>query len=41
MFVLYTLKFKTGGVFVEFGATNGVAWSNTHLLEKMWKGNLG
>lgn len=34
--------FKKGGYFVEFGATNGVDLSNTHLLEKRmsWKGIL-
>ena len=34
LFVLLQTNFKTNGFFVEFGATNGVALSNTHLLEK-------
>lgn len=34
LFVLSRLKFKRGGYFVEFGATNGIALSNTYLLEK-------
>jgi FkbM family methyltransferase len=34
LFVLSELDFKRGGFFVEFGATNGVAGSNTFLLEK-------
>jgi FkbM family methyltransferase len=40
MFVLCELGFKTGGYFVEFGATNGVDKSNTYLLEKEfgWQG---
>jgi len=42
LFVLSQLGFKTEGFFVEFGATNGVDLSNTHLLEKEfgWKGIL-
>ncbi len=42
LFVLSHLEFKTGGYFVEFGATNGVDLSNTHLLEKefAWHGIL-
>jgi FkbM family methyltransferase len=42
MFVLAQLNFKRNGFFVEFGATDGVALSNTHLLEKNygWKGIL-
>lgn len=42
LFVLSQLEFKTDGYFVEFGATNGVDWSNTFLLEKLfgWKGIL-
>jgi FkbM family methyltransferase len=35
-------NFKTGGFFVEFGATNGIKFSNTYLLEKKfeWQGIL-
>jgi FkbM family methyltransferase len=33
MFVLSELGFKRDGYFVEFGATNGLDLSNTHLLE--------
>jgi FkbM family methyltransferase len=42
MFVLAELGFKKNGYFVEFGATNGVDLSNTHLLEKElgWTGIL-
>jgi FkbM family methyltransferase len=42
MFVLSELGFKRDGYFVEFGATNGVDLSNTHLLEKEmgWTGIL-
>ena len=42
LFVLSELNFKRGGFFVEFGATNGVELSNTHLLEKQfgWTGIL-
>ncbi|MDQ6679906.1 MAG: FkbM family methyltransferase [Pseudomonadota bacterium] len=42
LFVLSQLKFKENGYFVEFGATNGVSDSNTHLLEKEfgWTGIL-
>ena len=40
--VLAVLDFKTGGYFVEFGASNGVSNSNTWLLEKHygWTGIL-
>jgi FkbM family methyltransferase len=43
LFVLRELGFKRHGFFVEFGATNGVDLSNTHLLEKEygWRGILG
>lgn len=34
LFALYSLDWKRGGYFVEFGATNGVDLSNTFLLEK-------
>ncbi|NND83243.1 MAG: FkbM family methyltransferase [Gammaproteobacteria bacterium] len=42
VFVLLATGFKKGGYFVEFGATNGVKRSNTHLLEKHygWNGIL-
>ena len=33
LFVLYLENFKRDGYFVEFGATNGIDLSNTHLLE--------
>ena len=33
-FVLHELGFKRGGFFVEFGATNGIDFSNTYLLER-------
>ena len=40
--VLDKTKYKTGGFFVEFGATNGVELSNTYLLEQKygWDGIL-
>jgi hypothetical protein len=40
IFVQSILGFKSNGYFVEFGATNGVAYSNTLLLEKQfnWTG---
>jgi FkbM family methyltransferase len=43
LFVLCELGFKRNGFFVEFGATNGIDLSNTHLLEKEfgWRGVLG
>ena len=42
LFVLYELKEKTNGIFLEYGATNGVDLSNTYLLENKfnWKGVL-
>ena len=42
LFVLSECDFKKGGFFVEFGATNGVDLSNTHLLETRfgWNGIL-
>ncbi|MEM9096046.1 MAG: FkbM family methyltransferase [Pseudomonadota bacterium] len=42
LFVLDQLDFKTGGVFVEFGAANGLTFSNSLLLERgfEWTGVL-
>lgn len=42
IFVLAQSRYKQGGFFVEFGATNGVDLSNTHLLEAeyQWSGVL-
>lgn len=42
LFVLQQLNFKRKGYFVEFGATNGVDGSNSHLLETQfgWNGIL-
>ncbi len=42
LFVLSELGFKQKGFFVEFGATNGVDLSNTHILETKfhWEGVL-
>jgi FkbM family methyltransferase len=42
IFVLYQLNFKKNGFFIEFGATNGIAISNTYILEKEfgWRGIL-
>lgn len=42
LFVLAELDYKQNGFFVEFGATNGVDFSNTYLLEREygWKGIL-
>jgi FkbM family methyltransferase len=42
VFALYETKYKKGGYFVEFGATDGKTISNTYLLEKRhgWKGIL-
>lgn len=42
IFALSELGFKQDGYFVEFGAANGVACSNTYMLEKYfgWRGIL-
>lgn len=42
LWVCFELEEKRGGFFVEFGATNGLVNSNTHLLEKNygWSGIL-
>lgn len=42
MFALIQSNFKRDGYFVEFGATDGVELSNTHVLEKEfgWQGIL-
>lgn len=42
LFVLSELNFKKNGFFIEFGATNGIKFSNTWLLEKHfgWNGIL-
>lgn len=42
LIALITTKFKTGGYFVEFGATDGIRFSNTYLLENTfgWTGIL-
>jgi FkbM family methyltransferase len=42
LFVLSELNFKKNGFFVEFGATDGISFSNSFLLEKefKWKGIL-
>lgn len=42
LFALSHLDFKTGGFFVEFGATNGVELSNSYLMETEfgWSGIL-
>lgn len=34
LWALWELSGKSGGYFVEFGATNGITMSNSHLLEK-------
>jgi FkbM family methyltransferase len=43
LLVLWLLDFKRNGIFIEFGATDGVDLSNTYLLEKnfAWTGILG
>ena len=40
LFVLCELQFKRNGYFVEFGATNGIDLSNSHILENKfgWRG---
>ena len=42
LLVLWLLDFQKDGIFVEFGATDGVDLSNTYLLERKygWKGLL-
>ena len=37
LFALATSRMKQGGYFVEVGATNGIALSNTYLLETRYK----
>lgn len=39
IFVLSVLGFKENGFFVEFGAADGVRFSNTFLMERMFKWN--
>lgn len=36
VWALYESGIKRGGIFVEFGATDGIAGSNTYMLEKDW-----
>lgn len=42
LFALHVVDQRTGGFFVEFGSTNGVKLSNTHILETKfgWSGIL-
>lgn len=39
LFVLYYLKNKRNGFFIEFGATDGITLSNTYLLEDSYHWN--
>jgi hypothetical protein len=39
LFVLSECQFKENGFFIEFGATNGVDLSNSHILETKFKWN--
>ena len=39
LFVLSECEFKENGFFIEFGATDGVDLSNSHILEKKFKWN--
>ena len=39
LFALMSNNFKMGGTFIEFGAYDGVIFSNTHLLEKKYSWN--
>jgi FkbM family methyltransferase len=39
LFVLSHFNFKRNGYFVEFGATNGIDFSNTYLMEKEFNWN--
>ncbi len=36
LWALYELDEKRNGFFVEFGATNGITMSNSHVLEHHW-----
>lgn len=42
IFALCQVNFKTGGYFIEFGATNGIELNNTQLMERRygWQGIL-
>lgn len=42
LWVAYETKMRTGGFFVEFGATDGIKFSNTRALETRlgWSGIL-
>jgi FkbM family methyltransferase len=39
LFVLSEVNFKKNGFFVEFGATNGIDFSNSYILEKEFNWN--